>query len=209
MKGSGNKQPPHTKNTHTSFPTWPPFLTAGKQQAPRQTHNPGSNKQKMPTSRYTLLVDNISTTTRSADIRYEMERAGKVIEVVRDPKARCAVVEFDRADDAEWAWRKMDGFKFDGRAWKVDWATDKDFDFFDKKWTEGGSKRRRDDSRSRSRSRSKSPRPGTPRDEERRPRSPSAAAAKHGSDGSDGEADRHRGRGGSRSPSPDGDRRDD
>lgn len=32
----------------------------------------------------------------AADIRYEMERAGRVLEVIRDPKARCALVEFDR-----------------------------------------------------------------------------------------------------------------
>lgn len=35
----------------------------------------------MPTSRYTLYIDNISSITKSVDIRHEMERAGKVLEV--------------------------------------------------------------------------------------------------------------------------------
>ncbi|KIY98000.1 hypothetical protein MNEG_9962 [Monoraphidium neglectum] len=106
----------------------------------------------MPQSKYSLFIDNISSSTRSADIRYEMERAGRVLEVIRDPKARCALVEFDRADDAKYAWQKMDGLKFDGRTWKVDWANDKDFGFFEKKWTEGGLSSKRGRSRSRSRS---------------------------------------------------------
>jgi len=50
----------------------------------------------MPTSRYTVVIDNLSSSTRSKDIRYECERAGKVLEVVRDPKHRAALVEFDR-----------------------------------------------------------------------------------------------------------------
>jgi len=44
----------------------------------------------------------------------------------------------NRADDADWAWRKMDGLRVDGREWKVEWATPADFKFFDKEWTEGG-----------------------------------------------------------------------
>ncbi|KAI8472662.1 MAG: hypothetical protein J3K34DRAFT_413228, partial [Monoraphidium minutum] len=109
--------------------------------------------ESMPNSKYSLFLDNISSTTRSADIRYEMERAGKVLEVVRDPKHRCALVEFDRADDAKYAWDKMDGFKCHGRSWKVDWANDRDFEFFEKKWTEGYSSKRYSRSRSRSPSR--------------------------------------------------------
>jgi hypothetical protein len=50
----------------------------------------------MPSSRYCIVIDNLSSQTRSKDIRYEAERAGKVLEVVRDPKHRCALVEFDR-----------------------------------------------------------------------------------------------------------------
>lgn len=146
----------------------------------------------MPTSRYCLVIDNISIDTRSADIRYEMERtAGKVREVVRDPKHRCALVEFDRSDDCSYAWKKMDGVRIDGRYWKIDYATPSDFKFFDKEWFEGGYEKR-GRSRSRSRSASRTP-PGTPRDEDRRPRSPSAAKTGAGSD------DEHRGRG--RSPS--------
>lgn len=167
----------------------------------------------MPTSRYTLFVDNLSSSTRSADIRYEMESAGRIIEVVRDPKTRSALVEFDRADDAEWAWKKLDRIRVDGREWRIEWANDRDFEHFDKKWTEGGnsgSKGRRS-SRSRSRSRSKSPHPTTPRDEERRPRSPSAKQETGGrhhdhrerDDGYGYDRDHHRDdRRGTRSPSP-------
>ena len=51
----------------------------------------------MPTkSRYTLVVENLSKATRSADIRYEMERFGDVVEVERDIPERCALVSFKR-----------------------------------------------------------------------------------------------------------------
>ena len=51
----------------------------------------------MVNSRYTIYVDNLSSSTRSRDIREECERvAGKVLEVVRDPRSRSAIVEFDR-----------------------------------------------------------------------------------------------------------------
>lgn len=33
-----------------------------------------------------------------------------------------------RADDADWAFKKMDGFRFDGREWRVEWANHKDFE---------------------------------------------------------------------------------
>ncbi|GBF93684.1 hypothetical protein Rsub_06787 [Raphidocelis subcapitata] len=123
-------------------------------------------------SKYTLFVENLASATRSVDLRHELERAGKVLEVVRDRSSRTALVEFDKADDAEYAWKKFDGFRFDGREWRIEWATYEDFKFFDKDWTEGGLDSKR--GRSRSRSASRSP-PYTPRDGERRPRSPSAA----------------------------------
>jgi len=61
-----------------------------------------------------------------------------VIACVRDEKERTALVEFKHSADAEYAWRKMDGHKMDGRAWKIDYATPSDFKFFGWKWTEGG-----------------------------------------------------------------------
>mmetsp|Transcript_7863 Transcript_7863/g.19999 ORF Transcript_7863/g.19999 Transcript_7863/m.19999 type:complete len:161 (-) Transcript_7863:178-660(-) len=103
-----------------------------------------------PESKYVLYVSNLSSDTRTKEVRYEFEkRAGKVYQCERDYKSRCALVEFDRASDASYAWRKMDGFFMDGREWKVDYAIPEDFKEFGWKWTEGGLDR---DSRSRSRS---------------------------------------------------------
>ncbi|GBF94133.1 hypothetical protein Rsub_07120 [Raphidocelis subcapitata] len=93
-------------------------------------------------SRYTLFIDNLSSATRSGDVRKEAERAGKVLEVIRDPK--------HKSDDAAWAWEKLDGVKMDGRNWRVDWATPTDFD---KRWTESASASKRARSRSRTPSR--------------------------------------------------------
>jgi len=45
-------------------------------------------------SKYTVVVDNLSSITRSKDIKKEMEYAGKVLQVERDLKSRCALVEF-------------------------------------------------------------------------------------------------------------------
>jgi len=39
--------------------------------------------------------------------------------VIRDPKYNCALVEFERHQDAQWAWRRLDGLEVDRRAWKV------------------------------------------------------------------------------------------
>jgi len=49
-----------------------------------------------PFSRYVLVVDNLSSETRSKDVAYEFEAAGHVRDIARDHKARCALVEFDR-----------------------------------------------------------------------------------------------------------------
>lgn len=46
-------------------------------------------------SRYVLVVDNVSSMTRSRDIEKEFEFAGRIRDVNRDPKARCALVEFE------------------------------------------------------------------------------------------------------------------
>lgn len=51
---------------------------------------------KGPFSRYVLVVDNLSSETRSKDIAYEFEAAGPVRDIARDYKARCALVEFGR-----------------------------------------------------------------------------------------------------------------
>lgn len=90
-------------------------------------------------SRYTLLVDNVSSATPKKDLIREMERiAGPVIAASKDDRQRCALVEFKRASDADYAYRKAHGVKMDGRAWKVSYATRADFRDFDWKWTEGG-----------------------------------------------------------------------
>jgi arginine/serine-rich splicing factor 2 len=68
-----------------------------------------------------------------------------------------------RAADAKYAWRKMDGFRMDGRRWKVDWASYEDFKMFGWKWFE----ERASPYRGRSRSRSRSP-PVTPHDTDRK-----------------------------------------
>ncbi|EFN53242.1 hypothetical protein CHLNCDRAFT_137149 [Chlorella variabilis] len=91
-------------------------------------------------SRYTLIIDSLSSVTRSRDIKYESERFGKVLCVERDARARCALVEFQSSRDAQRAWEKLDGLRLDGCRWKVDWAVRKDFDFFGWKWTEGPSR---------------------------------------------------------------------
>ena len=49
-----------------------------------------------PYSRFVLVVDNLSSDTRSKDVAYEFEAAGPVRDIARDYKARCALVEFDR-----------------------------------------------------------------------------------------------------------------
>lgn len=50
----------------------------------------------MRKSRYVLFVDNVSSSTRSKDIAYEFEACGKVRDVIRDPKYRCALVEMEK-----------------------------------------------------------------------------------------------------------------
>jgi hypothetical protein len=57
---------------------------------------PTTDPTTMPRSRYTLYVENLSTYTRSGDIRKEMSRYGPVREVERDLKERCALVQFKR-----------------------------------------------------------------------------------------------------------------
>ncbi|KAI3436102.1 hypothetical protein D9Q98_002160 [Chlorella vulgaris] len=88
-------------------------------------------------SRYTLVIDGLSPVTRSHDIKAEASYYGKVLCVERDARARCALVEFQSSRDADRAWEKLDGLRFDGCRWKVDWAVRKDFDFMGWKWTEG------------------------------------------------------------------------
>lgn len=123
----------------------------------------GYNNEK---SRYTLVVDNISSLTRSKDLRKEMEYFGPVYEVEIDRRTRCGLVEFRRSGDASEAWSKMDRFMMDGRRWKVDWATRQDFKLFKWKWTESSSgrspSRSPSPSPSRGRSRSRSADKGSP-----------------------------------------------
>merc|ERR1711976_600202 len=102
-------------------------------------------------SKYVLYVSNVSGATRTKDIQYEFEQmAGGVFDIVRDHKSRGCLVEMDRADDAEYAYRKMDRFKMDGREWRVYYATPDDFKFFGVKWTEGSPEAPSKKSRSRS-----------------------------------------------------------
>ncbi|KAK9832618.1 hypothetical protein WJX81_003961 [Elliptochloris bilobata] len=81
-------------------------------------------------SKYVLYIENISSATRSVHVKKELEYAGPVLEVERDYKSRSALVEMKSADDATYAWRKMDGVQVDGRKWKIDYATRADFKFF-------------------------------------------------------------------------------
>jgi hypothetical protein len=50
----------------------------------------------MPKSRYVLVLEGLSSVTRSGDIKKEMERYGSVKEVERDVKDRSALVRFRR-----------------------------------------------------------------------------------------------------------------
>eukprot|EP00878_Enallax_costatus_P006340 GHUV01006648.1.p1 GENE.GHUV01006648.1~~GHUV01006648.1.p1 ORF type:complete len:130 (+),score=13.12 GHUV01006648.1:672-1061(+) len=47
-------------------------------------------------SRYVLVVDNLSSATPTKEVAYEFEAAGKIRDIARDYKARCAIIEFDR-----------------------------------------------------------------------------------------------------------------
>ncbi|GAX84217.1 hypothetical protein CEUSTIGMA_g11640.t1 [Chlamydomonas eustigma] len=122
-------------------------------------------------SSYVLYVDNVSSSTPARDIDKEFSYCGKVRDVIKDNKLRCALVEFYSSKDAEYAWRKMDGLTMDGRRWKVDWAEKGDFKIFGWKWSEGddtpprGRSRSRSASRSPSEDRSRSRSPNTPHQE--------------------------------------------
>ena len=50
----------------------------------------------MPKSSDTLLVENLSSQTRSRDIKHEMNRYGRVIDVERDIREKIALVKFKR-----------------------------------------------------------------------------------------------------------------
>eukprot|EP00899_Mesostigma_viride_P002731 jgi/Mesvir1/12459/Mv00613-RA.1 len=102
-------------------------------------------------SKYTLYVSNISSLTRTKDLDYEFGRFGSIRDLEVDRDLRAALIMFKRADDASYAWRKMDNYSMDGRRWIVDYANKRDFKDFGWKWTEA------EDSPSRSRSRSRSP----------------------------------------------------
>ena len=84
----------------------------------------------MPKSRYTLIIEGLSSSTRSKDIRYTAEKYGTVRQVERDVRERCALVEFKHSRDAEDAYDGLEGKEVDGRAWRVDFATGKDLRFF-------------------------------------------------------------------------------
>lgn len=83
----------------------------------------------MPKSRYVIAIENLSSSTRSKDVRYEAEACGPVLAVERDIKERLALVEFKRSADAADAYDRLEGLKVDGRSWKVGFATDKDLKF--------------------------------------------------------------------------------
>lgn len=76
------------------------------------------------------------------------------------------------SSDAKYAWQKLDGYFMDGRRWKVEYATRKDFDDFDWKWTEYTPERSfspRGRNRSRTRSPPRSGAPDTPYGRDSRP----------------------------------------
>lgn len=84
----------------------------------------------MVKSEYILYISNLSSSTRSSDVKKECQYYGDIYEVERDYPSKSALVEFRRAKDTQYAWRKMDGVSIDGRRWKVDYATKKDLKFF-------------------------------------------------------------------------------
>lgn len=47
-------------------------------------------------SHFVLIIENLSSYTRSSDIKKEMSRYGKVLDVERDVNSRCALVDFKR-----------------------------------------------------------------------------------------------------------------
>lgn len=83
-----------------------------------------------PKSRYVLLIENLSSSTRSRDIRAECERHGKVVKVERDLRERCAVVDYAHSGDAADAYDALDRVVVDGREWEVHWARAKDLKWF-------------------------------------------------------------------------------
>ena len=81
-------------------------------------------------SRYVLCIENLSSASRSKDIRIECERYGTVLKVERDLRERCALVLFKHSGDADDAYDRLDGIKVDGREWEVFRAREKDLKFF-------------------------------------------------------------------------------
>lgn len=57
--------------------------------------------RKSATSRYTLVVDNISSMTRSSDIKREFQRFGTVYDVDCDRNFRCGLVEFKSVEQVK------------------------------------------------------------------------------------------------------------
>eukprot|EP00276_Gloeochaete_wittrockiana_P002189 CAMPEP_0184671378 /NCGR_PEP_ID=MMETSP0308-20130426/85458_1 /TAXON_ID=38269 /ORGANISM="Gloeochaete witrockiana, Strain SAG 46.84" /LENGTH=234 /DNA_ID=CAMNT_0027118483 /DNA_START=319 /DNA_END=1023 /DNA_ORIENTATION=- len=115
-----------------------------------------------PSRRTTLFVGNLSYYTRAKDLQHDFGRYGSVKYVdvpirpgTNKPKG-FAFVEFDRADDAELARRKLDHAMIDGREVRVEFA--------------GAPPRRRRSPppRDRRRSRSRSPRRDRDRDSRER-----------------------------------------
>jgi hypothetical protein len=47
-------------------------------------------------SKYCIVIDNVSSSTPSSDLKYELERSGRVRDMKRDYNDRCVLVEFDR-----------------------------------------------------------------------------------------------------------------
>ncbi|KAG2425839.1 hypothetical protein HXX76_013463 [Chlamydomonas incerta] len=134
-------------------------------------------------SRYAVVVDNISSNTPVRDIEREFAFFGRIRDCVKDGKHRLALIEFEKSQDATAAWRKMDGFRMDGRQWRVEYATREDFRFFGWKWFEHSPSPPRYRSRSRSprgRSPSRSPVRRSPSRSPARSRSPDTPGGKDG-----------------------------
>merc|ERR1712217_300212 len=122
-----------TENRNNTRPT--ESLTAGDLRLlPKRTER--SKEANMSKSKVVLYVSNLSSKTRSHELKRFFDAAGPIYEVERDVYDRCALVEFKRESDAKYAWNKFDGKYLDGRDIKVDWATKSDFKKFGWKWTE-------------------------------------------------------------------------
>lgn len=77
-----------------SSPTSKLTLVAGTRQQPSSAAEQHTTMKEY--SRYVIVVDNLSSNTPTKDIEYEFGYAGRIRDLARDYKARCALVEYER-----------------------------------------------------------------------------------------------------------------